>query len=98
MDEALEAILIYAERYALGRRTYAVTDVASYLKPRIQQISTKTLGVLNEDLQSMADKVAQTGIDGLWGMACDKREWQKLWSAVKVELAIRREEHADGDA
>ena len=95
MDEIFERILVYAERYALGRRTYAVSDVCDYVKPLIPQLSKKCLTNLNDDFQSMSDQVACTGIEGLWGMDCDKRDWLQLWFAVKHELR-NREETGDG--
>ena len=91
MDRDLETILIYAERYALGRRTFAVTDVCDYIKPLIPKLSKSTLVALNNDLQAVSDQVSRTGIDGLWGMDCDKREWLQLWFLIKHELRNREE-------
>ena len=86
-----EKILVYAERYALGRRTFAVTDVCDYLKPLIPQLSKSALVALNNDIKAISDQVQRTCLEGLWGMDCDKREWLSLWFAIKRELRSREE-------
>lgn len=90
LDENLEEIIVYAERYALGRRTYAVSSVINFIRPKITLLSTKTLMALHHDLDALCMQVERTGIDGLWGMECDKREWKRLWNSIKVELANRK--------
>lgn len=89
LNSDFEEILIYAERYALGRRTYAVSNVVGFIRPMISLLETKTLATIRSDIEEVSRQVERTGIDGLWGMECDKREWLRLLSAIKIEMANR---------
>lgn len=62
IDEGFEEMLICAERYACGRRSYIVNSVVSYIQPKLSLLSDKTLAVFNHDMQAMSDGVARTGI------------------------------------
>ena len=45
-----EDILIYAERYAIGRMTYAPHDVCNIINTRISDLTDNTLKVLRDDI------------------------------------------------
>ena len=45
-----EDILIYAERYAIGRMTYAPHDVCNIINTRLSDLTDNTLKVLRDDI------------------------------------------------
>lgn len=75
LDDNLETIVIFAERYVLGRRSYGVSIFTDYVRSMIPLLSTKTLSALDADIKGKKSEVERTGIIGLWGDACDEREW-----------------------
>lgn len=69
INEDFESILICAERYACGRRTYIPSIVVGYIKPLIPRLSDKTLAVIYNDLDCAMEhrNVGDPAIDApLW--------------------------------
>lgn len=69
IDENFETILICAERYACGRRSYMPSIVVDYITPLIPQLSDKTLTVIRNDItdQVMYGSLGDPAIDApLW--------------------------------
>ena len=54
INEDFESVLICAERYATGRRTYMPDIVVDYIKRLIPQLSDKTLTVIRNDITERA--------------------------------------------
>lgn len=75
----LEDMFLYAERYCLGRSTYAVKDYCNYVKPLVPYMSNRFLSNINRDFLN----------NERWGMEMDKQEWGKLWNAVLDEIQHR---------
>jgi hypothetical protein len=75
-------ILFYAFRYALGRSTYAVFDVAEAIIKNIKELPTKDLKLLTEEINEAKDS-------GRIGMDMDKQEWNKVERACTEELIKR---------
>lgn len=95
LDDLMEQMIISAERYALGRMTYTVSDTVNFILPLVPFITTHTLRVLEMDFQRAeseskrrSDNFAGMDFD-IWGVEWDKRAWFELWGAVKSELERR---------
>ena len=83
INEDFESILICAERYACGRRTYMPGIVVDYIEPLIPRLSTQTLVVIGNDL-STADKTNNLGHPQI-----DAPLWLDLYNAITEELKKR---------
>lgn len=98
LDDLMEQMIISAERYALGRMTYTVSDTVGFILPLVPFLTTSTLWVLDMDFQRAesenkrrSDNFAGMGFD-VWGMDYDKKMWFRLWKAVKQELRKRNKD------
>lgn len=79
-----ELMYICAFRYAFGRRSYITEFVSSFLRSRVQYLSTETLRILVRDLEMPSERYP--------GDKCDKESWNKLFLAIAYELATRNKE------
>ena len=75
-------ILIMAERYALGRRTYAVREAVDFIKLYLDYLPERALIVLERDI-SNADNYGDDNID--------KPIWMELLSDIRNELNGRKQ-------
>ena len=98
LDDLLEQMIISAERYALGRMTYTVSDTVEFILPLVPSLTTHTLRVLEMDFQRAesenkrrSDNFAGMDFD-IWGVEWDKEQWFRLWKAVKSELERRKKD------
>lgn len=98
LDDLLEQMIISAERYALGRMTYTVSDTVGFILPLVPSLTTSTLWTLDMDFQRAEaederheDDFAGMDFD-IWGMEQDKEQWFRLWKAVKQELRRRNKD------
>lgn len=66
-----ETMLFYAFRYALGRRTYAVSDVVDELQKQWPTITQRTKCHIHREI---ADAISTNRA----GDDCDIKEWQKV--------------------
>jgi hypothetical protein len=64
-------ILFYAFRYALGRKTYAVSTVADCIKKNWDEIDENTKSVIIKEIK-MAIENENAGMD------CDKKKWNEI--------------------
>lgn len=98
LDDILEQMIISAERYALGRMTYTVSDTVSFILPLVPSLTTSTLWTLDMDFQraEAEDERREDDFAGMdfdiWGMEQDKEQWFRLWKAVKQELRKRNKD------
>lgn len=76
----LSMILVSAERYALGRRTYIVNWTCEFIKNNIHLLSNKDRQVMIRDLESAA----------FYGDDCDEEDWKKLLEVLKGADNIER--------
>ena len=88
LDTSLEQMLISAERYACGRRTYIVGDTTSYLSHLLPRLSDWCLKVLQNDMREQTGYAERSGVD-VWGHACDKEKWDKFIAALDKEIERR---------
>ena len=79
-----ELMYICAFRYAFGRRSCITEAVSSFLRTRVQRLSTGTLRILVRDLEMPAERYP--------GDKCDKESWDKLFLAIAYELTERNRE------
>ena len=89
LDKDLEQMLIGAERYACGRRTYIVADTVNYLIAMMPYLSDWCLGVMRNDLESVFGMAERSGRKELLGDACDYMDWSKFCDALAVEISKR---------
>lgn len=69
----LSMILVSAERYALGRRTYIVHWTCEFIQDNIHLLSDKDRQVMIRDLESAIS----------YGEDCDEKDWKKLLEILK---------------
>ena len=74
--EDLSAMLIGAERYALGRRTYIVGWTCEIIKKNMQLLSGKDKAVMIRDIETAIS----------YGDECDKQEWMTLLEILRKEI------------
>ena len=70
-----EQIIISAERYALGRKTYIVELTVNYILQEIEEdkLSDRCLGTIRDEIKEAKD----------YGMECDKKQWLKLLNRIE---------------
>ena len=73
-----ESIMFYAFRYALGRHTYAVSDVADYLIRKKSELQPTTRSMI---IREIKDHFKEWG-DGGW--ECDKTSWDSVVNALST--------------
>lgn len=78
-----EEILIYAERYAIGRMTYAPHTVCSIINGGLIVISTNTLDVLKRDIEREIER------DNLGSPTIDAPIWKKTYRNIVNEISKR---------
>lgn len=69
----LSMILISAERYALGRRTYIVQWTCEFIENNLALLSDKDRQVMIRDLENSIS----------YGDECDEKEWKILLAMLK---------------
>lgn len=79
MDENFQEMLVSAVRYALGRMTYIVGLTVDYIMPMIQNLKTKYINIMIDDIDRQ----------GEYGMDMDKDEWMKLLGRLRAERERR---------
>ena len=74
--EDLSAMLVSAERYALGRRTYIVQWTCEFITKNLNLITEKDKQVIIRDIEKPIS----------YGYECDKICWLKLLEVLKRSL------------
>lgn len=74
--EDLSAMLVSAERYALGRRTYIVQWTCEFITKNLNLITEKDKQVMIRDIEKPIS----------YGDECDKIRWLKLLEVLKRSL------------
>ena len=72
-EDDLSMILVSAERYALGRKTYIVQWTCEFIKNNIHLLSNKDKQVMIRDIENPIS----------YGDDCDEKEWKKLLEILK---------------
>lgn len=71
--EDISAMIVGAERYALGRRTYIVQWTCEFIKNNLHLITNKDKQVIIRDIENPI----------YYGDECDKQEWLNLLKILK---------------
>ena len=72
-SEDMSMILVTAERYALGRRTYVVDWICEVIKNNIDLLTEKDIQVMIRDIEEAYS----------YGDECDEAEWKALLNILK---------------
>ena len=78
-----ESILICAVRYALGRMSYIVGEVAQYVFYKRKTLSVECINIIVRDIEEEMERYHAAGQK--LGMDCDERTWKKLLEDLKGE-------------
>jgi len=70
-----ESIIIFAVRYALGRRTYAVKITVDYVIAEMPKLSEQCRLVMIEDIEQQEPFG--------YGEECDEEDWMRLLGKLK---------------
>lgn len=81
IDDDFGLMINSAIRYAIGRQTYVVGSTVRYVLPLLGKLDDRTLYVIKQDL---------TGATFYGDEHIDKPEWDRLLSAVLIELDKRK--------
>jgi hypothetical protein len=73
-----ESIIFYAFRYALGRHSYAVGEVAQYVISKRDTLSPQTKALIVKEINEYHERWG--GKLGEW--ECDTREWNAVVRAL----------------
>lgn len=89
IDSNFEEVLISAERYACGRRTYVVQDTVRYILGLLPFLSDWCLGVMQEDMRGKFLMYERS--DGVFGLGdpCDVEQWNLLRDKINEEINNR---------
>lgn len=69
----LSMILVSAERYALGRRTYIVNWTCEFIENNLDLLTKKDRQVMIRDLENPIS----------YGDDCDEKDWKRLLEVLK---------------
>jgi len=78
-----EDILIYAERYAIGRMTYAPHDVCEIINTRLYDLSDNTLKVIRDDIERETER------GNLGSPTIDAPLWIQTHANITEEISKR---------
>lgn len=90
IDDDFGEMMNWAVRYALGRRTYAVSDTCRFVMSVLPHLDNKTLFVMANDIQEKA-------VLNDLGDACDAREWHDLMHAIADQMKRKVEDERRDD-
>lgn len=76
-----ESILICAVRYALGRMSYIVGEVANYVFFKRKTLSVECINIIIRDIEEEMERYNASGQK--LGMHCDEKIWRALLAALK---------------
>ena len=73
----ISAMILSAERYALGRETYIVEWTCSFIAKNLHLITEGNKKVMIRDIEQQKEYG--------YGMECDEQQWLKLLEILKGE-------------
>ena len=76
-----EQILICAVRYALGRMSYIVGEVCSYVRFHRKKLSQHCINIIISDIEEELERYHSFGEK--LGMECDEKDWVELLNVLK---------------
>ena len=90
-EDDVDTLVICAFRYALGRETYIVDDVAGIIESNLTELSNQTIQVLLQDFERQHD-YEELGAPRVFGASFDKERWMLVEDALKAERIARKED------
>lgn len=84
-----ETMLISAVRYACGRRTYIVGMTVGYMIPLLPRLSDWCINIMERDISEQFAINERTGGNLILGDECDVRDWTRLLTDIRAEIAAR---------
>lgn len=78
----LQSLIIYAQRYTIGRMTYAPNDVKNIILKHLDDLSLGAIQIIIDDIEREQE------YDRL-GEECDKQMWLNLLEILKDEIERR---------
>lgn len=95
VDDDLCEMINWAVRYAIGRRTYAVSDTCRFVTKNIDKLNDHTLWCIVEDVnRAQHDKFYK---EPLGDPVMDAPEWLKLRDMCKEKLKERNSRYYEPD-
>ena len=85
INKDLEAILVCAVRYAIGRKSYMPSLVIDYITPLLPYLSYWTLGLM------AAEIIDHNYKGGLGAEKIDKPYWIDFLQRIEIEMEGRNE-------
>jgi len=77
-----ELIYLFSFRYALGRKTYAVSTVCDWLKSHKKELSKQAKELIIKEIEEAEEEDKRMGAKGGFfktlGDDCDKKRWLEL--------------------
>ncbi len=77
-DFEFSTLAFWAFRYAIGRKSYCVSDVVDIVRKHIDKLDIQTR-------EKMAEEIIKAINAGNAGMACDVVDWTKLLEVLRHE-------------
>ncbi len=77
-DFEFSTLAFWAFRYALGRKSYCVSDVVDIIDKHVHKLNIQTRN-------KMAEEILKEINDGNAGMSCDVVDWTKLLEVLRNE-------------
>lgn len=90
LSQKLEHMLIGAERYACGRRTYIVSETVDYIIGLLPKLSDWCIGVMAQDMKEQFAMAERCWRPDMLGDDCDYRDWERFRNALKQETKQRQ--------
>ena len=78
-----EDMIIYAQRYAIGRMTFAPHDVCNIINTRLHGLSDNTIKVLRDDIAREIDR------GNLGSPSIDAPLWRQTYANIMEEISNR---------
>ena len=90
LNQDLEQMLISAERYAVGRRTYMVGATVDYITPLLPVLSDWCLSILQNDLERERDLMMRVPGSEPFGDKIDCDKWLGFMNDLSAEIKKRK--------
>lgn len=74
--DELNSLIVYSVRYALGRMSYAVSDVVDIAINHREELNITTIKILRREIYEATS-------NNNAGMACDRANWERLLKVLE---------------
>lgn len=90
INERFEQMIISAERYAFGRRSYIVGYTIDYILSLLPSLSDWCINILYSDIKSQFDTAERIKDYRHFGDNCDLKDWRRFYKALLNEIMKRQ--------